>query len=1165
MEDDGQAIVIWHDYGSFALYRIREDAWDKLSQQTRSQVELADEMDRLILQGRNIDQLPPDAGQLNFITNDEGQSLHLIQFVGPIKDEWLRKVKATGAELAHYVANNGYIIWAGEKERRQLQTFVAEGEFLQKSLPYLPSFKIEPSLEKQVRSSNTVEGELITVIVQMYSHPGVAKNESLITSLLVDTISPWTPILNFQNTTGKIRKDDIATIAQLPDVMWVGEYHPPELTDEVQGRIVAGSLNSSGTAPNGPGYLTWFSLLGFSTNPNDYPIVDITDTGTGNGLAREAGGDTTMRELGDPNLSSRIEYIANCTTGPTGGDPDGHGSINMSIAGGYDQRSGTPYRDTEGFQRGLGVNPYGRFAGTRVFLDEQFNLSACGSSEQSLIRQSFNRGARIVSNSWGCSGCSGSYTATSQIYDAGVRDADHMSPGNQELFILFSAGNGGPAEKTIGAPGNGKNIMTVGASENVRPTWTDGCNIGPAQADNVQDIFNLSSRGPAPGGRVKPDVVAPGTHIQGTASAHPDYNGKGVCDVYHPGGQLVFAASTGTSHAVPAVAGMASLAHAYIRQQEGLSDPSPALLKGFIIAHTSYLMGDGAGGDLPSNNQGYGLPDMTAAFDDTSRVLIDQNQAPIFSESGETWTRVFSVADPDRPVRIVLSYTDQPGAIGTEPQVNDLNLKVQIQDETYLGNHMSGQWSVTGGTADKVNNVEAVFLPSVNDTVLEVEITAFNIAGDGVPGAGDETDQDFTLVCSNCIVQEDFTLSAEPMSNNICVLGTVDYTLAIASINNFAEPVALAIQDFPQGINANFDPNPVNPPSESLLTFIAGQNSTPGSFNITIRGQSTTRQHALPIQLNVYSISPQSPTPLQPSSGAKNLPVDVTLTWSATDQAATYDLQIATDSRFEEIVESGSGLTDTSYIPSSLKPGVVYYWHVRASNGCGTSYFSLTSSFTTKSLPGSCPAGVEPNILYQTDFEGPLTGWSSSGARDTWALSTVRSLSPGTSYYAQNVGEVSDQMLESPAISLPPLDGPIYLQFWNYQWLESNFLKEEVCFDGAILEISTNDGGSWQQLGDAPGDNSILITDPYDGYIDPDQENPLAGKTAWCGDPQDWMNSVVLLDDYAEQTVRFRFRLGTDRSVSHEGWYIDDVLVQACPITMTELYIPLSMASKVMP
>ncbi|MGB4975822.1 MAG: hypothetical protein WBR35_03705, partial [Anaerolineae bacterium] len=59
--------------------------------------------------------------------------------------------------------------------------------------------------------------------------------------------------------------------------------------------------------------------------------------------------------------------------------------------------------------------------------------------------------------------------------------------------------------------------------------------------------------------------------------------------------------------------------------------------------------------------------------------------------------------------------------------------------------------------------------------------------------------------------------------------------------------------------------------------------------------------------------------------------------------------------------------------------------------------------------------------------------------------------------------------------------------------------------------------------------------------------NPLAGLQAWCSNPaQPYLNSIVDVTSYAGQTASFRMRLGTDSSVSYEGWYVDDVTVQSC-------------------
>ena len=109
---------------------------------------------------------------------------------------------------------------------------------------------------------------------------------------------------------------------------------------------------------------------------------------------------------------------------------------------------------------------------------------------------------------------------------------------------------------------------------------------------------------------------------------------------------------------------------------------------------------------------------------------------------------------------------------------------------------------------------------------------------------------------------------------------------------------------------------------------------------------------------------------------------------------------------------------------------------------------------------------------------------------------------------------------------------------WNHQTMES---RTGGCYDGGILEISDNGGATWTQIV-APN----LLTDPYDGPISASFSNPMANLNAWCGNPQDWTRSVIDVTAWAGDTVQFRFRLGTDSSVSREGWYLDDVTVQSC-------------------
>jgi len=814
LDTNMEGVNLWHDYGSFALYRLTDEALNQLPKDVVDQIQIADHMDQILIDSfKSID---PAQNNREILTLNAveviGPALQLIQFVGPIKDEWLQEVSSTGATPIQYIATNAYLVWADNNSRTQLDEMVVKNEFLQLSVPYPDHFKIGPAL-----AAREDPNEVVPVVIQMYRHTNKHASENTIQTAGLTQLSGWSPVLSFQNQNTTLRVGDVQEIASLPDVFWIEERMERQRMDEVQGQIMAGNLNGPQTGPASTGYLSWLDSYGFSTTPSDYPIVDITDDGIGNGTVNS--NDPTLHQFGNIANPTRLAYVANCTAATDGGGPDGHGHINVSIAGGYDTRSGFPFQDPLGYQRGLGINPYGRFAGTRVF-SPGFDLSDCGGTDTGLIESIQNNGALISSNSWGCGGCASSYDSSSQAYDVGTRDADLTETGNQEMIFIFSAGNSGPSAGTIGTPGNGKNMITVGASENYRPSdedgsWTDGCYVGTSGADNAMDIIGFSSRGPAPGGRIKPELIAPGTHIQGTASTNTSYDGSSVCDQYQPSGQTIFAASSGTSHSTPSVAGAASLVYWWLENTYSLT-PSPAMMKAYLIAHPTYLTGVSANDTLPSNSQGYGMPDLSAMFDDANKVLLDQSV--IFDNSGETWTYNGVVADPTKPVRIVLTYTDAPGAIGTSPQVNDLNLAAEVASSTYLGNVFSGQWSTSGGTPDSSNNYEAIFLPAGNSGVIEITVTGYNIAGNGVPHVGNNTDQDFALVCYNCAKTPGFTLNATPGFSETCTADDAVYSVEVGQIAGFTDPVTLSASGNPAGSSVNYSENPVMPPSSSTLT-----------------------------------------------------------------------------------------------------------------------------------------------------------------------------------------------------------------------------------------------------------------------------------------------------------------------------------------------------------
>ncbi|MDC8014947.1 S8 family serine peptidase [Tahibacter soli] len=1112
--------------------------------------------------------------------------LRLVQFDGRVRQERLDALAARGIVPLQYVADDGYLVWADADAVARLAELRRDASWLAYDAPFQTFLKVDTALAQRIeRAVGT--GDDVDIVVQVYAHAGDADTRRFVESLgVVPTaqLAPlgpgavayaWAPVLKFANLALRVRAADVPAIAARPDVTYVGLRTEAVLFDEQQALILSGDM---APGPAAPSYLAFLLDRGFSRDPTDYALVDITDStiheGT-SGVTALATADEMLHVDGDIARPSRVEYVENCSTVPDAqlGSMDGHGSINAGILAGYDQRTGYPYVDLDGRHSGLGINPFARIGSTTIFTGSPaaWNVAGCGDTDQGIVRANAANGARISSNSWGYR-ASASYSDHDQIWDAAVRDVDVETPGNQPMIYVFAAANDGPGLGTVGSPGSGKNVITVGASENLRPfeTPADRCqNDGVAAGDDPQSIAGFSSRGPVAGNRVKPDVVAPGTHILGSASVFSGYAGGGVCIQYYPDAtpQTEFAASSGTSHSTPAVSGVASLAYWWIErggagpyagtldEVGGARAPSPALMKAWLVAHPSYLTGMSANDDLPSNDQGYGMPNLADMFGDTRRVLVDQSDT--FDAAGEAREYAWGAVDVGKPVRIALAWTDAPGQLGTSPQVNDLDLVVVANGQTYRGNRFSKQWSVPGGERDARNNVEAVFLPPgiLGDVTVRVEAT--NVAGDGVPGTGDATDQDFALVCTNCTRQPSFTLTSEAAGVSVCTGGSNATTFDVTPVVGFASPVTFATSGLPGGVSANVAPNPATPPAQPQLAVNAAASAAPGIYDATLTATSGAIEKTLPLTVGVYAAPPASSSPLAPANGAANVSATPTLTWTAADRAFAYVVQIATDPGFANIVRERE-TRDTAWTLASgeaLDTSARYYWRVIARNACGDSggdtlfadgfesAAAAAQAFTTLALPGDCPVDATTVAIYADDMESGAAGWTHgapAGNADRWTLGDVAN-SGAFAWQAQAPasGSPNRQWLVSPPVALPANLATASLAFWNRQNLKAG--GAGVCNDAAIVEVSANGGGTWTQLTGA-------LTQAFDGDVSAAFANPLAGKRAWCGDPRDWGRAVVDASAYAGRTVQFRFTAGHDRFPHRPGanLVVDDVRVTGC-------------------
>lgn len=817
-----------------------------------------------------------------------GDQLQLVQFDGPIQPEWVEQLRAAGYRIVDFVPDNTYIVYGGAGARQKLRAGLPHVNW---QGAFLPSDKINPRaraetiaqrrlaaadygqwIAVQLVRDSAANGETLAMIASLGSVRSVATNE----------------VLGFVNVIAALPADQLEALATRPDVLNINTYEFPKRRGERQGQIVAGNLNVAGSQPTGPGYLNWLTnTIGFSQAQFDSSgfIVDIADDGWDRGVAASPA-NPEFRKAGIEANASRLKYSrrgANLSaTGSSG--VDGHGNINVSIVGGFNDRAGAPYVDTNGYHRGLGINPFANMGNTKVFADGG-SWDVTDPQEAAFISSNYASGVRISSDSWGSTG-DGSYDVSSQNYDQWTRDSQPSVSGNQQVLYVFAAGNDGPGAKTIGPPGSGKNIVSVGAAENYNMFGTDGCSTPNSGADNANDIIDFSSRGPCKDSRVKPDIVAPGTHIAGAASFAAGYTGDGVCDKYQPVGQTNYAASSGTSHSTPAVAGGASLVYQhFINKSWGA--PSPAMVKAYLMNTTRYMTGVDANDTLPSNNQGMGMMHLGRAFDSVPRILRDQLTNDLFTASGQSRTFYATVSSATNPVRVTLGWTDAPGSLSGNAYKNNLNLEVTVGATTYKGNVFNKGVSTSGGSADVRNNVESVFLPAGTTGMVTIVVTAANINSDGVPNYGGSLDQDFALAAYNAteFVPTNVPPVLAPIGDRTVVTNALLQFTVSASDPIDGDTIALRATGVPGWATFAGATNAATASS----TFSGTAPGSPGTYNVTFSAADKDGTNSETIVITVTDVACFSTNLLSENFDASaSVPTGWVNTSTANDTSATH-------------------------------------------------------------------------------------------------------------------------------------------------------------------------------------------------------------------------------------------------------------------------------------
>ena len=844
---------------------------------------------------------------------DERPDFHLLQFRGPVKRAWLDDLRRQGLEPVQAVAPFGVLVWG---HARQLPQAGARGLKHLRFAGQLPTAMRRPD-PAGVRSADhpwsramiyAPDAERILAdLVEAGAVPGSRQSigypfevvELLAAPALHETLAGIPGVLTVQQVT-----QDTGPRGELSNLSVVRPYQP--------GQTLA------------PGYADWLDEAGVDGTGVVVAVVD--------GGIRRSHVDLADRFV---DCVPGADTPSSCSS-----NNDTHAT---HVAGAIAGTAATGSVDAAGFLRGQGIAPGANLVDQRYV--SLLSSSGPGGMRPggmlTLFAESALSGAVLANNSWGPSSTPQGYDIPSREVDLIVRNALPDATIAHPILPIWSIMNGGGdrsgacAPSSLGAPDEAKNLLAVGSTS---LQAGNGSALG-----NFLNLSPNSAHGPACDGRLLPQLVAPGCHTDSTTAASNSSHGR-LC---------------GTSMASPVVTGAAALFVQQYRQDHNGATPSPALIKARLTASARDLAGNRDAnnrtlGHRPNRMQGWGRLDLDAVIrPDAPVFMLDQTR--VFSATGQAWSARFRPAHPDRPLQVMLAWTDAPGhGLGGDlpAWVNDLDLLVHHEQTIYYGNAFGPDgYSRADGAPDHRNNLEGVILGAHqhDGEPVRIEVLAANLPADGLdpwnPGA---PAQDFALVCVNCEQTEDFTVDlAEPLVEACLDDARVATRISVRPVLGFSARVSLSATPL-TGLAAELALSRSEDivPFDSLLQ-IDYSDAGPGRHEILIEAENEelgriTRLLALdlgvPPAMAVESLGPVIET------------IAPVFQWSQAEGATAYRFELAEQGDFTAPTLSIE-TTQTRFAPETwLNPQTTYQWRVTPINRCGDGPSS--DAFTLQTSPG---------------------------------------------------------------------------------------------------------------------------------------------------------------------------------------------------------------------
>jgi hypothetical protein len=585
----------------------------------------------------------------------EAGTCWLVHVTGPVRQEWLARLRSIGAEPVCYIA---YQTLVCRLRQDASAADVKEPDFVDWLGPYPASAKLAPELAGRTGP--------LDLVLSVWPDVDLA-------SVAAAIAASGSEVTDATGRSIRLRLDAarLPELASIDPVAWIQEHSPARsYNSDVQW------VMQVGWRPERPDGLSGLKLWARGIRGRNM-VVGLFDKGVTTGHEMFVDPVFPVTEPGVFLQHRKLVAYKLYRDAAFGDAGDYHGTAVAGTLCGDDSIAGNASKLD-------GIAPDCRLYfvdNAKAFGVYVFDADLTALLDSVRLSTGMDRPVRQVSGSFGSEESLSYYRLEESSLDAVCWE-------DKQFLVIWAAANRRGPAYNIGHPAAAKNALTIGACGNGTESNT---------------VWFESSRGPCRDERIKPNLVAPGV---GVATA----DGRG----YHS-----YLEASGTSISAPAASGALMLLRQYFAEgwyPTGIPDSthritqlSSALMRALAIAAADSNVGEEY---MPNNAAGWGRLNVSNVMhfpeDGNGLVFLDE---PIGVSTGDDLSFQFELSGR-APIHVALAWTDTAAAPGAAIAiVNDLDLELTSPDgNRYHGNQFYNGWSRVNPPGWDERNVEEVCL-----------------------------------------------------------------------------------------------------------------------------------------------------------------------------------------------------------------------------------------------------------------------------------------------------------------------------------------------------------------------------------------------------------------------------------------------------------------------